>query len=66
MKEQKEIVGMYFRVKRKGKWENIDLPDMTLQERLDMLEGKDRDWLIGAINSLAEWTYNNVRKEEKK
>lgn len=42
---RRELDGIYFRVERDGKWENICFSDLTDNEQLNVLYKKDNDWL---------------------
>lgn len=43
--EQRELDGVYFRVERDDKWENICFSDLTEDEKVDVLADKNNDWL---------------------
>lgn len=43
--KQRELDGVYFRVERDGKWENICFSDLTDDEQLAVLSYKTIDWL---------------------
>lgn len=49
------MTGIYFRVERNGKWENIELENLTSEERKLSLERFDREALIRTINILCEY-----------
>lgn len=46
--------GMYFRVERNGKFENICLSDMTNEERLKKMDWWNTDNMKSVINFLCE------------
>lgn len=66
----RNLDGVYFRVKRDGKWENICFSDLTSAERLDAMKGKSEDWLKGLCIVLSETLqqvgdqFDLVREEE--
>lgn len=41
----RELDGVYFRVKRNDKYDNICFSDMTEEEMKDVLQGRDTEWL---------------------
>lgn len=41
----RELDGVYFRVKRNDKYDNICFSDMTEEEMKDVLQGRDPEWL---------------------
>lgn len=41
----RDLDGIYFRVKRDGKWDNICFSDLTDEEMDVVLEGRDTEWL---------------------
>ena len=41
----RELDGVYFRIKRNDKWDNICFSDLTEEEMNKVLEGKDTEWL---------------------
>lgn len=49
----RNLDGIYFRVQRDGKWQNICLSDMTNEER-EMLKKKSPEFLVGCIDHLCE------------
>lgn len=51
---KRNLDGIYMRVVRDGKYQNVCLSDMTEGERMTLLEGKSTQWLLGAVNHLAE------------
>ena len=50
---QRNIDGIYMRVNRDGKWQNVCLSDMTKEELDEVLADRDRLWLKGAVRHLA-------------
>lgn len=68
---KRDIDGVYFRVKRGEKWENICFTDMTQEERNFVLEGRNEEWLksmvlhlANVIESIAE-EFDLVRSDEE-
>lgn len=43
--KQRELDGVYFRVQRDGKWNNICFSDLTDGEKQNVLDGKTDEWL---------------------
>lgn len=41
----RDLDGIYFRVKRDGKWDNVCFSDLTDEEMDVVLEGRDTEWL---------------------
>lgn len=46
------MTGVYFRVKRNGKWVNKEIEYLTDKEREEVLEGWDKNVLIKTIHIL--------------
>ena len=42
--EKRNLDGVYFRVKRDGKWDNICFSDLTDDERNEVMNGRDIEW----------------------
>ena len=53
MNMKRNLDGVYFRVERAGKWENICFTDLTQDERHRILEGKSNEWLKSMVLHLA-------------
>lgn len=53
---ERELTGIYFRVKRDGKYKSIDFTDLTVGEQLDILndEKKDMGFYSRMFNLLQE------------
>ena len=43
--KERNLDGIYFRVRRAGKWENICFSDLTLEEMNKILENRNEEWL---------------------
>lgn len=41
----RELDGVYFRIKRNDKWDNICFSDLTEDEMYEVLEGRNIAWL---------------------
>lgn len=52
--KQRELDGIYFRVKRNDVCEVICFSDLTTDERLQMLEGRNEEWLKSMCIALAD------------
>ena len=48
------MTGAYVRVKRDGKWVNVEVEYMTSEEREVALEGRELQWLNRTCEVLAE------------
>ncbi len=51
---QRNLDGVYFRVKRDDKYENVCFSDMTPEEQDGFLEGRDVIWLCSMCKILAK------------
>lgn len=49
----RNLDGIYLRVKRDGKWQSICLSDMTREELEETLNPERGEWLKGAVIHLA-------------
>lgn len=52
--KKRNMDGVYFRVERDGKWENICFTDLTDEERRKACEGRSNEWLESLIRYLAD------------
>ena len=41
----RELDGVYFRIKRNDKWDNICFSDLTEDEMYEVIEGRNIEWL---------------------
>ncbi len=41
----RNLDGVYFRVKRNGEWDNVCFSDLSETEKIDVLKNKDIDWV---------------------
>ena len=55
----RNLDGVYFRVKRYDKWQNICFTDLTNEETITILKDKDDSWLSSMLGVLLE-VYDNV------
>ncbi|MBQ8357889.1 MAG: hypothetical protein IJX39_08810 [Clostridia bacterium] len=60
--EKRNLDGVYFRVKRYGKWENVCFSDLRSDEREDILEGKSIEWVKQLCRILAD-TISEIGKK---
>lgn len=52
--EKRNLDGVYFRVERDGKWDNICFSDMTKEERNKVMENRDNEWLKSMCHTIAD------------
>jgi hypothetical protein len=52
--EQRNLDGVYFRVQRNGKWENVCFSDLTEDEMDYVLGGRDQKWCINLCKILGK------------
>lgn len=57
MKEIRDMDGIYFRVQRDGKWENLCFSDLTSEEQDRMMTGRSEEWLKSLAKHLADCLY---------
>lgn len=50
----RNLDGVYFRVEREGKWQNICFTDLTDSEILEVLHGRSESWLTSLYDRLVE------------
>ena len=48
------MTGAYVRVKRDGKWQNIEVEYLTSEERVQIFAGRSHEELVHWINMLCE------------
>lgn len=65
MKEQRNLDGIFFRVERDGKWENICFSDLTDEEMNEVLKDKDMEWTHGLFQSLISILYQIENEHEE-
>ena len=49
----RNLDGVYFRIKRDDKWQNICFSDLTEKERNEMMKNRSVEWLQSLCNILA-------------
>ena len=50
----RHLDGVYFRVRRNGKWQNVCFTDLTIEERDDVCEGRSAEWFKSLAYHLAD------------
>lgn len=45
MLEKRNLDGVYFRIQRNGKWDNVCFTDLIEPERISIMENRDIDWV---------------------
>lgn len=48
----RNLDGIYFRIKKGEKFENICFSDLTEEEKDEVLDGRSREWIIGLIDRI--------------
>ena len=48
----RNLDGVYFRIKRDEKFENICFSDLTEEEKDEVLDGRSREWIMGLIDRI--------------
>lgn len=56
--QQRDLDGIYFKVYRDNKWQNVCLSDMTKEERREVLKNFNKDSLIRTIDHLCFCLYD--------
>lgn len=51
---ERELDGVYFRISRYEKWCNICFSDLTYEERLNVIQGKNLEWMQRLTFRLAD------------
>ena len=64
--QERNLSGIYTRIKRDGKYQTVDLTDMTPEELAEYLDewGMDRDFLKRLVQNLIEVIQENADKYE--
>ena len=52
--EFRELDGVYFRIERNGKWQNICFSDLTEEEMDRVMEGRCEEWLRNLCKILGQ------------
>lgn len=58
----RNLDGVYFRVKRDDKWQNICFTDLTEEETEEILKGKSDTWLWSLLDIMFG-VYQNIKKQ---
>lgn len=62
MVQNRNLDGVYFRIQRNGKWENICFSDLTPEERIEVMKDMGEEWLKSLCCILAD-TIRNIGDE---
>ena len=64
--QERNLSGIYTRIKRNGKFQTVDITDMTPEELAEYLDewGTDRDFLKRLVQHLIEVIQENADKYE--
>lgn len=62
MIQNRNLDGVYFRIQRDGKWENICFSDLTPEERIEVMKDRGEGWLKSLCCILAD-TIRNIGDE---
>ena len=54
MKTKRNLSGIFFRVRRGDKFENICFEDLNADEQCQMMEGQSKEWLMNLSQRLAD------------
>ena len=49
----RELDGIYFRLKRNNRWENVCFSDMTEEQMYEVMKDRDADWFKSVCVRLA-------------
>lgn len=60
--EKRNLDGVYFRVQRDGKWDNVCFSDLTDKERNEVMSGRDIEWFKQMCCILAN-TIRNIGEQ---
>lgn len=56
--EKRNLDGVYFRVQRDSKWDNVCFSDLTDAEKVEVMSGRNEEWFKSMCIILA----NTIRK----
>lgn len=56
--QKRNLDGVYFRVERNGKWDNVCFSDLTKDERNSVMENRSMEWLKNMCHILADTIAN--------
>ena len=51
---KRDLDGVYFRVSRGGKWENVCFSDLTETERIEVMRDRSPEWLRNMCHLMAD------------
>ena len=57
--QKRNLDGVYFRIKRDDKWDNVCFSDLTEEERNNVMSGKSVEWFMNLCNILVN-TIRNI------
>lgn len=57
MKNKRDLDGVYFRVKRGDKWENVCFSDLETEEQDMVMQGRPETWFKSMCKILADTIY---------
>lgn len=57
--QKRNLDGVYFRIKRDDKWDNVCFSDLTEEERNNVMSGKSAEWFMNLCNILVN-TIRNI------
>lgn len=55
---KRNLDGVYFRIQRDGKWDNVCFSDLTKDERNEVMENRSEQWLKEMCQILADVIVN--------
>ena len=58
----RNLDGVYFRIKRDNIWQNICFSDLTEEEMDDVMEGRTKEWLYNMCKILGK-TIKNIGEQ---
>lgn len=56
--EKRNLDGIYFRIQRDDKWDNVCFSDLTKDERNEVMENRSEQWLKEMCQILADVIVN--------
>lgn len=56
--EKRNLDGIYFRIQRDDKWDNVCFSDLTKDERNEVIENRSEQWLKEMCQILADVIVN--------
>lgn len=58
------MTGLYVRVKRDDRYQNLEFDDLTEEEMREVLKGRPASELANWVVTLAKWIRDNVHEEK--